>query len=174
MIVAMKIITSFIITFFLSLCLYAQRDDLQNAKPSTDSSKMAGAYIARLMDHADSLRHLTDSLTAKLNIADKMVYSSQESELARALWYLPLALLAFALILIGGILYFMYKLQKGFGNYAFQIVGLIIVVTASLFLIVTGYDKDQITPVIGLLGTIVGFIFGSNINSKTNNEDPTK
>lgn len=47
------------------------------------------------------------------------------------------------------------------------------VVIAALFLIVTGYDKDQITPIIGLLGTIVGFIFGSNISVKANDKPNT-
>ncbi|MGA4607303.1 hypothetical protein [Pseudoalteromonas maricaloris] len=43
----------------------------------------------------------------------------------------------------------------------------ILVILLSVFIVVAGYDKDQITPLIGLFGTIVGYILGKRSNSKT-------
>src|SRR5713226_3309219 len=54
----------------------------------------------------------------------------------------------------------MLKLQKGWGTQSIRIVGLTLVLTSGLFLIVTGYSQDQIAPMIGLLGTITGFLLG--------------
>jgi hypothetical protein len=45
----------------------------------------------------------------------------------------------------------------------FKMFGLVIVIGPSLFLITAGYSKDQITPVIGLLGTALGFAFGKRM-----------
>lgn len=80
---------------------------------------------------------------------------------------LGITVLAFGLILTISVLYFLLKMGKGFGNVTFKTIGIILILTASLFLVVTGYSQAQITPVIGLLGTIAGYIFGSDI-SKAN------
>ncbi len=37
---------------------------------------------------------------------------------------------------------------------------LVIVVTAGLFVVVAGYTQDQIAPMMGLLGTLVGYLLG--------------
>ncbi len=39
-------------------------------------------------------------------------------------------------------------------------VGTISVIVGSLFLVVAGYDDKQIAPVMGLLGTVVGYLLG--------------
>lgn len=141
---------------------------------------MKGNYIQKALDDADSLRKLSDSLSLELDSLQKKSseniknLSSDISLLKNSTIYLSIGLLIFGLILILSILYFLFKIGKGFGNYAFQTIGLVIVVVGALFLIVTAYDKDQITPIIGLLGTIVGFIFGSNLSSKTDDKSKDK
>lgn len=53
-------------------------------------------------------------------------------------------------------------------------IGTILIIIAALFLIVAGYDDRQIAPVLGLLGTIAGYLLGKNgsttpaTNSDTN------
>ena len=79
--------------------------------------------------------------------------------------------LAYAILIFGGILMisvllFLFKRNQGFGNFAFKLLGIILILTASLFVVVAGYSQDQITPIIGLLGTMAGFIFGANINNQ--------
>ncbi len=54
----------------------------------------------------------------------------------------------------------MLKRQKGWGSSSIQMVGLTLVITAGLFLVVTGYSQAQIAPMIGLLGTIAGYLLG--------------
>ena len=54
----------------------------------------------------------------------------------------------------------------------FKMFGLVIVIGPSLFLITAGYSKDQITPVIGLLGTALGFAFGKRMGEGVPLESP--
>ena len=41
-----------------------------------------------------------------------------------------------------------------------KVFGMILLIFASVFLVTAGYTEYQIGPVLGLLGTIAGFIFG--------------
>lgn len=50
-------------------------------------------------------------------------------------------------------------------NSILRINGLILVVTSAVFLVVVGYSQEQISPVIGLLGAVAGYLLG---NSKAN------
>lgn len=68
--------------------------------------------------------------------------------------------LGFGVLLIGLEIAVMLRLKKGWGHQSIRIVGLTLVLTSGLFLIVTGYSQDQIAPMIGLLGTIIGFLLG--------------
>ncbi|MFM5841483.1 hypothetical protein [Aeromonas sanarellii] len=49
--------------------------------------------------------------------------------------------------------------------------GTILIVIGAIFLIVAGYSEKQIAPVIGLLGTIAGYILGKD--SRGNSETKT-
>ena len=46
--------------------------------------------------------------------------------------------------------------------------GTILIISTTSFLIIVGYNNEQITPVIGLLGTIAGYLLG-----KDNKDDNT-
>lgn len=41
--------------------------------------------------------------------------------------------------------------------------GILVIIFAAVFLVVAGYSDTQITPVIGLLGTIAGYLLGRRI-----------
>lgn len=49
--------------------------------------------------------------------------------------------------------------------------GILIIVFASVFLVIAGYSDTQITPVIGLLGTIAGYLLGRRIEPPTSEAD---
>lgn len=49
--------------------------------------------------------------------------------------------------------------------------GILIIVFASVFLVIAGYSDTQITPVIGLLGTIAGYLLGRRIEPATSEPD---
>lgn len=136
------------------------RKDMLEARDAADSLRVVIQNMEMQLDSIEGRQYLSVSENAKFDgdIASQM--------LDVAKW-----LLVFSFLLIMAILAFLMFLKKGLGNFAFQIIGLIIVVNASLFLILTGYDQDQITPIIGLLGTIVGFIFGSNLTLRRTEQE---
>ena len=45
--------------------------------------------------------------------------------------------------------------------------GIIVIIFAAVFLVIAGYSDTQITPVIGLLGTIAGYLLGRRIEPPT-------
>lgn len=76
--------------------------------------------------------------------------------------YLSLGVLAFGLVLIilTGIV--AYKKNSGWDLEATRIFAVSVIVTAGLFLITAGYSDQQIAPMFGLLGTIVGYLLGKS------------
>lgn len=76
--------------------------------------------------------------------------------------YLSLAVLGFGLIILVLQMAVMLKLGKGWGPNAIRISGLTLVVICGVFLITAGYSQDQIAPMIGLLGTIAGYLLGKS------------
>jgi hypothetical protein len=73
---------------------------------------------------------------------------------------LSLGVLAFGLLVMGMQVFVMLRTAKGWDMESTRIVGLTLVVVAGLFLITAGYSQDQIAPMIGLLGTIAGYLLG--------------
>ncbi|EIK65575.1 hypothetical protein [Pseudomonas brassicacearum] len=43
-----------------------------------------------------------------------------------------------------------------------KVMGTILIIISSIFLVVAGYTDTQIAPVMGLLGTIAGYLLGKN------------
>lgn len=50
-------------------------------------------------------------------------------------------------------------------NRILRAFALVLIIVAAVFLIVAGYTEDQIAPVMGLLGTIAGYLLGSRHSS---------
>jgi hypothetical protein len=75
------------------------------------------------------------------------------------LW-LSLGVLAFGFLVIGFEIALMFRLAKGWGAASTRIVGITLIVVAGLFLITAGYSESQSAPMIGLLGTIAGYLLG--------------
>jgi hypothetical protein len=58
-----------------------------------------------------------------------------------------------------------------------RIFGTILIIVISVFLVVAGYTSNQIAPVMGLLGTIAGYLLGKDAGARSEKEpgrDPTK
>lgn len=77
---------------------------------------------------------------------------------------LGFGILVFGLLVIG----FMSRLiaKPADVNAIIRAFALILIIVASVFLIVTGYSQDQIAPVMGLLGTIAGYLLGTHEKDK--------
>ncbi len=74
--------------------------------------------------------------------------------------YLSVGVLLFGVLLIGLQVLVMLKMAKGWETHSTRMVGLTLVIVAGLFLITAGYSQDQIAPMVGLLGTIAGYLLG--------------
>ena len=48
--------------------------------------------------------------------------------------------------------------------------GILVIIFAAIFLVIAGYSDTQITPVIGLLGTIAGYLLGRRIEPNQGDE----
>jgi hypothetical protein len=82
--------------------------------------------------------------------------------------YLSIGVLVFGVLLIGLQVLVILKMAKGWETHSIRMVGLTLVIVAGLFLITAGYSQDQIAPMVGLLGTIAGYLLG-----KTSSKDET-
>ena len=76
--------------------------------------------------------------------------------------YLSLGVLAFGLILVvfTGVVGF--RKNTGWNQESTRVFVISVIVTAGLFLITAGYSDQQIAPMFGLLGTIVGYLLGKS------------
>lgn len=80
--------------------------------------------------------------------------------------WLSAIVLTFALLVIVGCIAMRLRQVIG-GDTTFKLVGLVFVIGAALFLITAGYSLEQVTPVMGLLGTALGFVFGKAMPDAT-------
>jgi hypothetical protein len=78
---------------------------------------------------------------------------------------LSVCVLAFTSAVIGVVAWM--RVRKAIsGDAAFKLIGVALIIGLGLFLIPAGYGQAQITPVVGLLGTALGFIFGKQMGNE--------
>jgi hypothetical protein len=61
---------------------------------------------------------------------------------------------------------------KGWSQEATKVFTVTVIVTAGLFLMTAGYSSEQIAPMYGLLGTIVGYLLGKTGSSEQDTKKP--
>ncbi|VVB65122.1 Uncharacterised protein [uncultured archaeon] len=76
--------------------------------------------------------------------------------------YLSLGVLVFGLILVIFTGIFALRRSVGWDQESTRVFTISVIVTAGLFLITAGYSDQQIAPMFGLLGTIVGYLLGKS------------
>lgn len=76
---------------------------------------------------------------------------------------LTFALLFFGLIIIGLQFLIMHKTNSD-SQTILKMSTVTLVIISTLFLITAGFSGDQIAPATGLLGTIVGYVLGRDVN----------
>jgi len=165
-------ILAFIFTLFCSVSLYSQ-DSLR-----LDSIEY---QLFKLEQRINTLEFFaTEKPGRDVAMSGMELHSSINQDLGlelspdhgslvnHSLW-LSISILIFGTIIIGGAIIVMARLKKGWGPNAIQLVGIILIIVSSIFLITAGYSEKQITPVIGLLGTIAGYLLGRTNQSSINN-----
>ncbi len=73
---------------------------------------------------------------------------------------LPIAFLVFGAVVIGMEVFVLYRKDQGFGPQAVRIVGVTIILVIAAALASTNLALDRLTPLIGLLGTLAGYLAG--------------
>lgn len=81
-----------------------------------------------------------------------------------------ISVLAWGLALICILTWVMMRTGKVWNAVYLRLCVLGIVVTAGLFVVVAGYTEQQIAPMMGLLGTLVGYLLGKGV--ETRNREP--
>jgi|WetSurSiteA1Bulk_404760.scaffolds.fasta_scaffold48769_2 hypothetical protein len=61
---------------------------------------------------------------------------------------------------------------RGWSQEATKVFTVTVIVTAGLFLMTAGYTSEQIAPMYGLLGTIVGYLLGKSGSSEQDAKKP--
>lgn len=83
---------------------------------------------------------------------------------------LSFAVLVFGAFVLGLQTYLIIKAKVNWtANTILRFNGLTLVVTAGVLLVTAGYSNQQMTPMIGLLGTIAGYLLGSADNTAPQN-----
>jgi uncharacterized membrane protein len=106
-------------------------------------------------------------------IAEKQlqVESVQQVPKAPIWWSTTNAMTMSATVLIFGtlvIVFATYLIRRGKSSEAvLRIFGTLLIIVIAVFLVVAGYSDTQISPVMGLLGTVAGYLLG-----KENRERP--
>lgn len=72
--------------------------------------------------------------------------------------FLSISILTFSLLVFGLMTYLIKQGKEP--ELILKTFGSILIIVSAVFLIVAGYSEDQISPVIGLLGTVAGYILG--------------
>jgi hypothetical protein len=118
----------------------ARLDDLNRQLAAKDAS------IQQLQSAAVTPSAGGKSLPSWWSVGDAMTISS--------------AVLIFAVIVLG---LTTYVIRAGRNPEAvLRVFGTILIVLAAVFLVVAGYTDTQIAPVMGLLGTIAGYLLGKD------------
>lgn len=73
---------------------------------------------------------------------------------------LPISFLVFGVLIIGMEILVLYRKDQGFGPQAVRIVGITIILVIGSALASTNLAQERLTGLIGLLGTLAGYLAG--------------
>jgi len=110
-----------------------------------------------------------DEINNQLKQSDSTIESlklstAQSTDASPSWWSVTNAMTMSAVVLVFGLLVIVlatYLIKNGKNTEAvLRIFGTILIVMMAVFLVVAGYTDTQVAPVMGLLGTIAGYLLG--------------
>lgn len=107
--------------------------------------------------HDIKLEDIARNISGENNPSELVIKPRSMTEI-----YLSLGVLVFGLILVAFTGIFALRKKLGWDQEATRVFTISVIVTAGLFLITAGYSDQQIAPMFGLLGTIVGYLLGKS------------
>ena len=112
---------------------------------------------------AKSLDLLREELATLENAAKSVPMPESQLWSKDMVLILSLALLVFGLMVIAVMVWLVFKGKEA--DQILRVCALPLIIVAAIFLIVVGFTNEQIGPVMGLLGSISGYILGANRSS---------
>jgi hypothetical protein len=144
-----------------------------NLSKSKDSLAVIDAHITDILNSKQiDTAHIQQLNTQKKIIIDNMFnkvieYEKEENNKEVQSNFLSISILLFGLFTIGLLLFFIRKNTEN-NIYMFKLLGVMFIGTITVFLIPAGFSNEQITPIVGLLGTLAGYLVGSSTNLNNN------
>jgi hypothetical protein len=150
-----KIFCPILFLLFISVPLFAAKNDtantIYNGPPQTTDTPPASVPGKTDASPQDPKGNTS-------NVSTSSPFNSFE-------FLLSLAVLFFGLVVVA---FEVYLGQKGIitDEHIFKCIILTMVITGSIVLITAGYSNNQITPVVGILGSIAGYMLGKTTPDK--------
>lgn len=115
---------------------------------------------------ASDTQKIIKQLTEEINSANTKLNQKAEIKQSHTWWSAEEAMTISASVLLFGLvicILITYLITKGkSADNVLKALGTVLIIVAALFLVVAGYDDKQIAPVMGLLGTIAGYLLGKD------------
>lgn len=139
---------------------------------------MSRAIVGASVDAGDKTPRSLAEIEAELKVVDRAIEDSAQSakplsrnakepEVTGSWWSTTDAMTISSVVLVFGVTVLILAygvIQKGAQPDAvLRIFGTILIIVSAVFLVVAGYSDKQIAPVMGLLGTIVGYLLGKDV-----------
>ncbi|HUW44928.1 MAG TPA: hypothetical protein VMW50_03940 [Dehalococcoidia bacterium] len=132
------------------------------------------------MNQTDLDSHI-QAARAQVQASEALVAQQQPTQTDETWWSATNAMTISVAVLVFGIFVLLlaaYLIRIGKSSESvLRIFGTVLIVVVSVFLVVAGYTSTQIAPVMGLLGTIAGYLLGKETTTKTErdqNKEETK
>lgn len=163
-----NVMSSLILMSVIATCLILFVT-IATATAEDDALKKSREEICKLTDNLNNVvtennKLKAEILSLKSNISDLDFFRVKGYGMIMGCLVLALALVAI------GISTYLLKCRIGYED-IIATYGLILILSYSIFILIAGYDKEQIAPVYGLMGTAMGYIFGKSQSKKS---DPNK
>jgi hypothetical protein len=150
---------------------HAQREDENEAASTEQSSEetIQGEIIPgtqSVANRQDSRQSNSQRLwsdeerEARTRIRASGLTAKEEAELRMYTFGLAVAVLVFGLFVVCLEIWVMMARKKYWDDFSFKLISVTIIVVSGLFVIVAGYSDEQLAPMMGLLGTTLGYILG--------------
>jgi len=138
--------------------------DAQNASTSTsaDDTVALKNEIAHLEQTLGESKKTQESTSAQVGVATSPTHRPYVGWDNSTMLKLSFGILIFGFLALGLITYLIDRVTKKTPRprFVLQAFALPLIIISAIFLVVTGYSQEQIAPVIGLLGTIAGYLLG--------------
>lgn len=118
------------------------------------------AKLAKNKNELESVQKTTEEMPSVAQATKAQWWSTQDAMTMSA------ALLIFGVIVLAMATAVIRSGKKT--DAVIKVFGTVLIVIVSVFLVVAGYSETQIAPVMGLLGTIAGYILGKDSSNEQN------